>query len=575
MSFDGTVTRAVVHELKQTILGGKVTKIYQPSEFELVWTIRSQGQNWKLLLSAHPAFPRFHLTEAQIENPPEPPMFCMLLRKHLEGAIIQAIEQVGMERIVQIDLRTRNELGDEVTRRMVIEIMGRHSNLIFLDPESGTILDAIRRVGPSVSQYRQVLPGLSYVTPPAQNKQDPFAVDKDRFIAGFDYNRGKMDKQLMERFIGIGPLLAREIIHRAGIGSREKLWEAFAEVISMLRQHQYQPQIVQTKEKAHFAVVPLTHLNGEAKTFSTISQCLDAFYWGKAERDRVRQQTQDLIRRLEQEIAKNKKKIEVLTAELAEAEQAEQWKIYGELITAYLYQIQRGASEVTVVNYYDPEQNEITIPLDPSLSPAENAQRYFKKYNKAKETKKWNQEQIRKAKEDISYLESVLVQLEHSNRTEIEQIREELAEQGWIKAQPQTQRKRKKDIPSPAVFTASDGTTILVGKNNKQNDYLTHKLADKHDTWLHTKDIPGSHVVIRSKRVSEQTLYEAAILAAYFSKARESSQVPVDYTLIKYVKKPSGARPGFVIYENQKTLYVTPKEEIVQQLMSNKKLHSN
>lgn len=568
MSFDGIVTRAIVHELSQTCTGGRITKIYQPSDVELLLHIRSRGKNHKLLLSAHPAYPRVQLTDAPADNPKEPPMFCMLMRKHGEGAIIQSVEQVGLERIIHIHFRTRDDLGDEVVRRLVIEIMGRHSNIILTDPETDHIFDGIRRVSHAVSQYRQILPGATYLAPPEQRKRNPLEVDQPTFISGFDYNAGRLDKQIMNRFTGIGPLLAREIVHQAGLGSREQLWQAFNNVMDKVHHHHYEPTIMQTSDKSVFYAWPLTHLKADNRTYSTMSECLDAFFHGKAERDRIRQQTHDLIRKLKNEIEKNTKKIEILRKELAESEQADQYRIYGELLTACLHQVRRGDREVTVINYYDPETPEITIPLDPMLSPSENAQRFFKKYNKVKVAKKWNVEQIEKAEEENAYLESVLVQLENSTLREVEQIREELEEQGWLKPQPQKQRRKKKEVPTPTTVYSSDGTQILVGRNNKQNDYLTHQIASPTDTWLHTKDIPGSHVVIRAKSYSETTLKEAAMLSAYFSKARESSQVPVDYTLIKHVKKPSGTRPGFVIYDHQQTLFVTPDEERVRSLLA-------
>ncbi|MFC7442361.1 Rqc2 family fibronectin-binding protein [Laceyella putida] len=566
MSFDGLVTHAIVHEL-QRLVGGRITKIYQPGDAELVLHIRSQGQNHKLLLSAHPAYARVQFTDAPQDNPKEPPMFCMLMRKHSEGGIVEAIAQVDMERIIHFDFRSRDELGDEVTRRLVIEIMGRHSNIILVDPETQTIIDGIKRVSHAVSQHRQIYPGAAYVAPPAQDKKNPLEIDKQSFIAGFDYNSGRLDKQMVQRFTGLGPLTAKEIVHSAGVATRDRLWEAFHQVMEKAKRHDYVPTITKTADKSLFSLWPLTHVTGESKSYATMSECLEHFFYGKAERDRVRQQTVDLIRKLKNEIDKNEKKIAILTAELESAEQAETLRIYGELITAYMHQIKRGDTETKVMNYYDENAPEITIALDPLLTPSENAQRYFKKYNKLKAAKKWNVEQIAKAKDEKAYLESVLVQLENSTLRDVEQIREELEEQGWLKAQPKKQQRKKKEAPAPLSVQATDGTPILVGRNNKQNDYLTHQLAHATDTWLHTKDIPGSHVVIRSKTVSEQTLREAAILAAYYSKARESSQVPVDFTLVKHVKKPSGARPGFVIYEQQQTLYVTPDEEVVKRLL--------
>jgi predicted ribosome quality control (RQC) complex YloA/Tae2 family protein len=567
MSFDGIVTRAVVHELNQVLSGGRITKIYQPADLELILHIRSQGKNHQLLLSAHPAFARVQLTKAKTDNPSEPPMFCMLLRKHAEGGIIESIHQVGMERIIQIDFRTRDELGDVVKRRLVMEIMGRHSNIILLDPEKNVVFDGIRRVSHAISKYRQIYPGVPYLEPPSQGKRNPLTADKNTFISGFDYNGGRLDKQIVARFTGISPLLAKEIVEQTGPGSRDQLWETFSSYMERAREHDFRPVIIKAKQKSHFYVWPLSHLDGEIQSFPSISECLEHFYYGKAQRDRIRQQTHDLMRKLKNEIEKNTKKIEILQNEINQADKADQYRMFGELVTASLYQIKRGDTEVKTINYFDPETPEVTIPLDPTLSPPENAQRYFKKYNKLKAAKKWNTEQIEKAKEENLYLESVLVQLENCSLREVEQIRDELAEQGWLKRQSNKRERKRKDVPAPLKVISGDGTVILVGKNNKQNDYLTHQLASSTDTWLHTKEIPGSHVVIRSKQVTDQTLLEAAMLAAYFSKGRESSRVPVDYTLIKHVKKPSGARPGFVTYENQKTLYVTPEEEQIKKIL--------
>ncbi|MDQ0416445.1 putative ribosome quality control (RQC) complex YloA/Tae2 family protein [Croceifilum oryzae] len=574
MSFDGIVTRAVTHELTTKLVGGRISKVYQPSDTEIVLYIRSQGQNHKLYISAHPAYPRFQFTESPADHPKEPPMFCMLLRKHIEGSFIQAVRQVGMERIVQIDIRGVNELGDEVLRRLSIEILGRTSNVILLDLETNRIMDALRRVPYSVSKVRPVLPGRDYEYPPAQEKLDPFAVDETTFLSGFDYLAGRLDKQLVNRFLGLGPLIAKEIVFRAGIGERKNLWNAFHQLIEEFRNHQYQATRVEAEGKHYFYATRLTHLAGEHLHFESMSECLESFYYGKADRDRVRGQTLDLIKRLTNEREKNEKKIEILRKEVAESDLVEEERIKGELLTTYMHEIQRGDSFVRLANYYDPEEKQIEIQLDPLLSPSENAQRYYKRYNKRKASKKYNLEQIAIAGDENQYLESVLVLLENSSLKEVEQIREELEEEGWVRTQRRPNRK-KKEKPNPISMYAKDGTLILVGKNNKQNDYLTHQLAHNSDTWLHTKDIPGSHVVIRSKEISEETLLEAATLAAYYSKARESSQVPVDYVTIKHVKKPAGARPGFVIYENQQTLYVTPDENTIREMVKRTKPKAN
>ncbi|PTX50338.1 putative ribosome quality control (RQC) complex YloA/Tae2 family protein [Melghirimyces profundicolus] len=565
MSLDGIAIRAVVRELEETLVGSRAAKIYQPGETDLIFHFRSRGTNRKLLLSAHPAYPRLHLTEQPTDNPLTPPMFCMLLRKHCEGGIVEAVRQVGMERIVHLDIKSRDELGDEVIRRLVVEVMGRHSNIILTDPASGRILDGIRRVTPDVSRHRQVLPGLPYQPPPEQDKQNPLEADRDTFLRALDFNRGKLDKQIVARFAGIGPQTAREIVHRGGPGDRDRLWTAFSEMMEAVRAHRYEPHIVYGK-KTVLSVLRLTHLKGERESFDSVSRCLESFYAGKAERNRTRQQNLDLIRNLKNAIDKNEKKIGKLKRELADTEKAETYRIRGELLTAYMHQVNRGDEELKVINHYEEDAPEVTIPLDPRLTPSENAQRYFRLYNKAKSAKKWNTEQLQKAKRENEYLESVLVQLQDAGPREAEEIKEELREEGWIKSKSPSRRKKRRERPKPASYRSSEGFLILVGRNNRQNDFLTHRTASPTDTWLHTKDIPGSHVVIRGTNFGEETLLEAAMLAAWYSKARESSQVPVDYTLIKHVRKPSGAPPGFVIYEEQKTLFVTPDENRIRKL---------
>ncbi|PTM59171.1 Rqc2 family fibronectin-binding protein [Desmospora activa] len=567
MSFDGIVTRAVVQEVATALTGGRIAKIYQPTESELIFHVRAKGGNHRLLLSAHPAHPRFHLTEKLAEHPLSPPMFCMLMRKHLEGGVIHALTQIGLERIIHLDIKSRNELGDEVIRRLVIEIMGRHSNLILIDPESGKIIDGIRRVGIGVSRHRQVIPGAVYQPPPEQKKRNPLQTDRETFLGSIQWNEGAIEQQLIRNYMGLGPQMAREIVHRAGIGDREQLWQAFSPLIERIREHRYQPTIIHAR-KSVFAAIPLTYSQGEAETFDSISRCLEAFFHGKAERDRMRQQNHDLIRRLKNAIDKNEKKLEKLQNEYTSTERADHYRVCGELITAYMHQIERGDMELKAINYYDTDATEITIPLESRLTPSENAQRYFKLYNKAKSARKWIREQQEKTCQETAYLESVLVQLENATPAEAEEIKEELVEQGFLK-RPSTRKQRKGNPrPQPAVYRSSEGIPILVGRNNKQNDFLTHRMAAPTDTWLHTKDIPGSHVVIRGKNFGEETLTEAALLAAYHSKARESSQIPVDCTLIKHVKKPSGSPPGFVIYEEQKTLFVTPEAHIIRKLES-------
>lgn len=573
MSLDGIVTRALVHEL-QSLAGARIHKIYQPTENEVVLHIRGQGFGRKLLLSAHPSLPRIHYTEQPWTNPMEPPMFCMLLRKHCEGGIIEEIRQDGTERIVWIDVRHRDELGDLSIKRLTLEIMGRHSNLILLDPATGLILDSIRHVTPAISSYRVVMPGSPYVSPPPQGKRSPFEdVSEASFAEALESAIGSAEASpkalsgaLVAAYSGISPLLAKEIVHRAD-GQREKLWTAFRHLMEAFENHRYEPSMSETADgRTYFSAVRLDHLGAPQRMFETMNECLEVYYGDKAERDLVRQRTTDLTRLLLNETAKNEKKLEKLRETLAEADDADRFRRLGELLTAHLHQIKRGDEAAEVIDYYAEEQPTVTVPLDPQLTPTENAQRYFRKYTKLKNSKAVVGEQIEAAEAEIRYLESVMQGLETASPADIEEIREELAEQGYVRLRGSAKgaKKKRSDRPSLLCYTSSEGVPIYVGKNNTQNDYVTNRLGHPSDTWLHTKDIPGSHVLIRGADFGETTLHEAAMLAAYYSKARESSRVPVDYTRIRLVRKPSGAKPGFVIYEGQKTLYVTPDEALIR-----------
>lgn len=571
MAFDGIVTRAVTHELDKQLATGRIMKIHQPTDTDIVMQIRTRNGNMRLLLSASLSFPRIHITKASYQNPLTAPMFCMLLRKYCEGAIIDRITQVDMERIIHIDIRGRDELGDDRTKRIVLEIMGRHSNLILMDPISGMIHDGLHHVTPAVSRYRTVLPGRPYLAPPPQDKLNPLTATQDDFVRCIRLNEGKIAKQLVASFAGISPLIAEEIVHRARLSTLDALWAAFVSVVQPAQTHDYTPTIVRTETKEYFSAVPLTHVASvDTKTFPTISECLEAFYHRKAERDAVKQRMHDLLRLVSNERNKNEKKIEKLRETKQKAEDARQYQIYGELITANIYQITRGQTEANVINYYEEEAPLVTISLDPALGPAENAQAYFKKYTKAKNSLAVVDSQIAAAEEEVRYLDGILQQIEAAGLADIEEIREELTEQGYLRARAGKIKKGKPKNPVLERYTSSEGVAIYVGKNNKQNDYLTNRLAHADDTWLHTKDIPGSHVVIRGEDFGDATLGEAATLAAYHSKARGSSQVPVDYTLVRHVKKPKGAKPGFVIYEQQKTLFITPDDETVRALAKTK-----
>ncbi len=559
MAFDGLFTKAMTEELNEALMGGRVNKIHQPFKNETIMVIRARGKNNKLLLSAHPSYARVQLTETIHDNPSEPPLFCVMMRKHLDGAILENIRQFGLDRTICFEFKGKNEIGDISYKNLYVEIMGRHSNIILVDKEKGTIIDSIKHVPSALNSYRTILPGAPYVEPPAQNKQNPLAADAQAVLRAVDFNAGKISKQLVSSFEGMSPLISNEITARAGLANKETLPPAFLAVMEPLKQGAYSPLLIETGEKSYFYMIDLPHLSGERIKFNSLSSLLDRYYFGKAERDRVRQQANDLERLIGNELQKNRSKIHKLERTLQEAENAGEYQRLGELLTANLYAVKKGMNKIDVLNYYDENAGTITIALDPQKSPADNAQKYFSRYQKAKHALVVVQEQIEKTKNEILYFEALMQQLESASPRDIEEIREELAEEGYIKAR-HVKKKKKTDKPVIEEYIASDGTLIHAGKNNRQNDYLTNKFARRDDIWLHTKDIPGSHVVIRSDAPSNETILEAAMIAAYYSKAKESSSVPVDYTKVRYVKKPSGAKPGFVIYDNQHTVYVTPDE---------------
>ncbi|WP_338753935.1 NFACT family protein [Bacillus sp. FJAT-52991] len=570
MSFDGLFTRAITKELLEQLQGGRVNKIHQPYKNETVLVIRAKGRNHKLLLSAHPSYARVQLTNEAYENPQEPPLFCMMMRKHLEGAVLGDIQQVGLDRLLIFEFKGKNEIGDLSYKQLFVEIMGRHSNIVLVDKQKGTIIDSIKHISAAVNSYRSILPGYEYIAPPAQNKANPLEADAEEVLRKIDFNSGRLDRQLVSNFAGLSPIIAKDIVLTCGMANRETLPGAFVNEMSAIKQHRYAPIFIEQEQKSFFYMKDLPHLEGERKRFATLSELLDRYYVGKAARDRVKQQATDLERFIKNEKEKNETKLGKLKHTLEEAENADHFQLIGELLTAHLYAVKKGMTEVEVINYYDEEGGTIIIPLDPRKTPSENAQKYFSKYQKAKNALLVVQEQIEKTHEEIRYFDSLLQQIESASPKDIEEMREELAEEGYIKLKATKKKKTANKKPDIEAFTASDGTLLYVGKNNKQNDYLTNKFARRDEIWLHTKDIPGSHVVIRSEEPSDQTILEAANLAAFFSKAKDSSSVPVDFTKVRHVKKPNGAKPGFVIYDNQQTVYVTPNEDLVLKMKETK-----
>ncbi|MCM3209412.1 Rqc2 family fibronectin-binding protein [Bacillus licheniformis] len=568
MSFDGIFTYGMIEELNEAIRGGRIAKIHQPFKHELVFHIRANGKNRKLLLSAHPSYARVHLTNETYDNPSTPPMFCMLLRKHLEGGFIDQVEQIGMDRMMVFHIRSRNEIGDTLTRKLMVEIMGRHSNIVLTDGEKDVIIDSLKHLSPAMNSYRTVLPGYDYILPPAQNKLSPLEAETEDILRHLNFQEGKLDRQIVDTFSGVSPLFAKEAVFRAGLANRATLPNVLTEMFSEIKSRRFQPQLVTTEDgKEYFYLLELTHIKGDNRPFHTLSELLDRYYFGKAERDRVKQQAHDLERFAANEKKKNENKIKKLKKTLEQSEHAQDYQLYGELLTANLYQLKKGDKEAKVINYYDENGGEITIPLNPNKTPSENAQSYFTKYQKAKNSVEVVKEQIKLAEEEIAYFDQLIQQLSSASPKDITEIREELAEGKYLRAMQQGgQKKQKKQAPTLEAYESSSGETILVGKNNKQNEYLTMKLAARDHIWLHTKDIPGSHVVIQSTDPDEQTILEAAQIAAYYSKAKNSASVPVDYTKIRHVKKPNGAKPGFVTYDSQQTVFVTPDEDLIIKL---------
>lgn len=564
MSFDGVFTHAMINELRETLLSGRISKIHQPYENEVVLVIRSRGKNQRLLLSAHPSYARIQITQIDYQNPDTPPNFVMMLRKHLDGAILESIEQIENDRVIHFHFTKRDELGDLQNIILIVELMGRHSTIILVNKESGKILDAIKHIGSSQNTYRSLLPGVDYIAPPEQNQLNPFSQEKEKVF----HRLSQMDltpKGIQQQFQGIGFDTAQELVARLTERPNEKMlvWQEFFTAIDT----QLSPSLYEVAEKEYFTPINYRFFDSntqQKKMYPTLSALLDAFYQEKAEKDRAKQQGGELIRKIENELKRNRNKLKKREQTLKDSENAEDYRRDGELLTTFMAQVPRGANEVTLPNYYE-EDRPITIKLDPALTPNQNAQKYFHRYQKLKNAVKLIGKQIEEAKNEIDYLESVLSQLEIAGPMDIEVIKEELTAEGYLKKKSSKKQKRKK--PSqPDQYLSTDGTLILVGKNNLQNDQLSLKTAKKTDYWLHAKNIPGSHVIIKGDQPSDETITEAAELAAYFSKYRHSAQVPVDLVQVKHLRKPNGAKPGYVIYENQKTIIVTPEEEKINKM---------
>lgn len=541
MSFDGFFLHHLTKELQEQILWGRIQKVNQPFEQELVLTIRNNRQNYKLLLSAHPVFGRVQLTKTDFQNPQSPNTFTMIMRKYLQGALIENIEQIENDRILEMSISNKNEIGDQIKVTMIIEIMGKHSNIILLDKNEGKIIESIKHIGFTQNSYRTILPGSRYLAPPKIQAQNPFTIS-DETLFEILQTEDLAANNLQKLFQGLGRDTATELSQRLKTDTF-KNFKLFFDL----------PTSPTLTEKSFTAIT----FSNSQETFGSLSDLLDYFYQDKAERDRIAQQASDLIHRIQNELEKNKKKLKKQEQELQDTDKAEEFRQKGELLTTYLNQVPNNQDSVELNNYYTGQK--VTIPLNKALTPSQNAQRYFKKYQKLKEAVKHLGSLISETKATIQYLESVDNALNQASLSEISEIREELVQTGFVKRRHREKiQKRKK----PEPYLASDGKTIiLVGKNNLQNDELTFKMSKKGELWFHAKDIPGSHVLIKDNlNPSDEIKTDAAELAAYFSKARLSNLVQVDMIEAKKLNKPSKAKPGFVTYKGQKTLRVTPNE---------------
>ena len=547
MSFDGFFLHHLTKELQDELLYGRIQKVNQPFEHELVLTIRNNRRNYKLLLSAHPVFGRVQITTADFQNPQSPNTFTMIMRKYLQGAVIESMTQIENDRILEIAFSNKNEIGDHIKVTLVAEIMGKHSNIILIDKAESKIIESIKHVGFSQNSYRTILPGSTYLAPPKTEAKNPFTVSDEKLFELLQ-TEDLAPRNLQKLFQGLGRDTAENLSAQLN-NEKLKQFHAFFN----------QPCQPNMTDKSFAAVL----FDKSNRLFNSLSELLDTFYQDKAERDRVNQQASDLIHRVQMELDKNIKKLGKQEKELLATESAEEWRQKGELLTTYLTLVPNNQDQVELDNYYTNEK--IIITLDKSLTPSQNAQRYFKKYQKLKEAVKHLTGLIQETKDTITYLESVETALNHASISDIEDIRDELVETGFVKRRTRDKHHKRK---KPEQYLASDGKTIImVGRNNLQNDELTFKMAKKGELWFHAKDIPGSHVLIKDNlNPSDEVKTDAAELAAYYSKARLSNLIQVDMIEAKKLNKPTGGKPGFVTYTGQKTLRVTPTEEKINSM---------
>lgn len=590
MAFDGIVIANIIHELNTTILNGRIYKIYQPEPDELNLIIKVPGGNHRLLLSASATLPLLYLSSENKNNPMTAPAFCMLLRKHIGNGRIIRIEQPGFERIVVFHIEHLNEMGDLCRKKLIIEIMGKHSNIIFCD-EQDSIIDSIKRIGAQTSSVREVLPGRHYELPPSQDKISPLDVTKDYFEQNMLTKPLNLCKMIYTSLTGFSPVAANEICDRAGLdgdistgmlrqdtdteawhiaNGAEQLWEKLSEVVEQIRQEEFQPGIYYDEEDTpiEFSSICLTmYSDMEWRQNPSISAVLQEYYAAKNNVTRIRQKSSDLRRVVSTAIERTAKKYDLQCSQLKDTEKRDKYKVYGELIHTYGYGIEPEAKSFQALNYYTNE--EITIPLDPTLTPMENSRKYFARYNKLKRTFEALTEQVAQTRQELEHLQSIQTALDITlEETDLADIKRELMEYGYIRFKGQSKKKGKLPKSSPLHYISSDGFHMYVGKNNYQNEELTFKTANGGDLWFHAKQIPGSHVIVKTEgnqEIPDRTYEEAARLAAYYSAARTSTKVDIDYTRRSNLKKTPGGAPGFVVYHTNYSMTIEPDIRGIQE----------
>lgn len=579
MALDGITIAALTRELSQALSGGRISKIAQPEPDELLLTIKSPAGQRRLYISASASLPLIYLTGENKPSPMTAPNFCMLLRKHIGNGKILAVSQPALERIICLDIEHLDEMGDLCRKKLIVEIMGKHSNIIFCD-NSGTIIDSIKHVSAQMSSVREVLPGRSYFIPDTQSKSDPLTASRQDFVKALLSKPLALGKAIYTSFTGISPVVAEEICYLAGIesGMTAKdlsedmllhLYRQFSYYLEQVRTESFCPVIYYDgKAPREFGVLALSHFSGyEEKRFDSVSQVLSTYYAVKNTQTRIRQKSSDLRHVVQTALERNRKKYELQSRQIKDTENRDKYKVYGELINTYGYHLASGSKELVCLNYYTDE--EISIPLDPTKTPQENSQKYFARYNKQKRTFEALTELVRETAEDIEYLETIQSALDIAqSEADLAQIKEELMQSGYIRRK--YSKKKTKITSRPFHYISSDGYHIYVGKNNLQNDELTFSFASGNDWWFHAKQTPGSHVIVKTngEELPDRTFEEAGRLAAYYSKKQGSDKVEIDYVEKKHVKKPNGAKPGFVVYYTNYSLIIDSDISGIQQLPS-------